>query len=615
MREDHRRNLCPRLGLSPPFSLATMTKPIYSLDSETMYSDDCNVAELGPFAYCRHPDWSCYLISISGSDGYKFTGPPKDVDWDRVKHATWVMANATFDLEVIDRLKELGVVPKCCTPSVIYDVLDLSRYLQQPGNLAGAAKALLGVTRSKAVRTAMKGKLPSDLTEEKRVALYQYAQDDADDTLALWIDHGDKWPEWERELSRHNREMGRKGLPVNLVMLEAHLSTLKSLLFDTRALIPWEDPVMSEKQVAVYCRNAGIKPPISMAKTSPDFEQWLERHGVSHPAVKSMSEYRRINTLYGRIKAMVTRTRDDGTLPFGVKYCGATATRRYSGDSGINFHNMSREALYGVDARKTIVAPEGFVWAVVDTTSIEPAVGSVICGDADTQDFLRGGGDVYELCARQLGFYTDERPIKKVDKPLRQRMKPVRLGGEYGQGAAGLIEYAKGYGVIFDLAEAQGMIDLFRAKSPFITKQWRKLDTALRASAGNGDLVIKLPSGNTLTYRSVHYKTFPDGRREIVATVVKGSTPIESRLWGSRIHENCCQAIARDVLCWYVLELEKEGFDIRLTVHDEVVALVRVETAEASLAQIIQIMSQAPTWMPKLPAGAEGNLMSAYQKL
>ena len=591
-----------------------MTKPIYAVDSETFYSEECNVKDLGAYAYCRHTDWSCYMISIAGSDGFKFAGPPEDVDWSKIADSTWLMANATFDLEVIDRLKEQGVVPKCCIPSEVFDVLDLARYLQQPGNLAGAAKALLGVARSKAVRTAMKKKLPRDLSAEKQTALLQYAQDDADDTLALWLQHGDKWPEWERELSRLNRNMGRKGLPIDLPTLEKHLASLKTLLFDTRAQIPWEDPVLSEKQVVVYCRSVGIRPPISMAKTSPDFEQWLERYGETHPAIKAMSEYRRINTLYGRVRAMVTRTREDGTLPYGVKYCGATATRRYSGDAGINFHNMTREPLYGVDVRKTIVAPDGYLWAVVDTTSIEPAVGSVICGDGETQDFLRDGGDIYERCARQLGFYSNPLPIKKTDKALRQRMKPVRLGGEYGQGAKGLIEYAKGYGVAFSASEAQLMIDLFRANSPFITRQWRKLDIALRNAAGNGDLVINLPSGNTLTYRDVHYKTFPDGSREIVATVVKGSNPIESRLWGSRIHENCCQAVARDILCYYVLDLEKEAFDVRLTVHDEAVVLVKESTGEASLARITEIMSQAPTWMPKLPAGAEGFLTKEYRK-
>jgi len=351
-----------------------------------------------------------------------------------------------------------------------------------------------------------------------------------------------------------------------------------------------------------------------MAKDSVAFAGWLEKHGATHPAVKAMSEYRRINTLAERVYTMVARTREDGTLPFGVKYCGATATRRFSGDAGCNFHNMSREALFGVDVRKTIVAPEGFTWAVVDTTSIEPGVGSVLCKDKDTQAFLRAGGDIYEQCARRLGFYDDPAPLKKKDKALRQRIKPVRLGGEYGQGARGLVDYAKGYGVTFSMDEAQSMVDLFRSVEPRIVQQWRRLDRALRDSAGHGDLTLNLPSGNTLVYRNVHYKTFPDGKTEIVATVVKGSNPIETRLWGSRLHENCCQAVARDVLCQYILDLDDMGYDIRLTVHDEVVVLVRLETAEQDLAKIIKVMSTPPKWMPSLPAGAEGFLTSAYRK-
>jgi DNA polymerase len=212
-----------------------------------------------------------------------------------------------------------------------------------------------------------------------------------------------------------------------------------------------------------------------------------------------------------------------------------------------------------------------------------------------------------------LGFYDDPRPIKKVDKDLRQRMKPIRLGGEYGQGASGLIEYAKGYKVTFSASEAEHLVALFRERYTAIKAQWRKLDIALRNAAGRGDLVLNLPSGNTLTYRNVRYKV-EHGKSDIVAEMVKGSRPIESRLWGSRIHENCCQAVARDVLCQYLLDLDDAGFDVRLSVHDEAVALLPIEGAEERLEQMIKIMSTPPPWMPSLPAGAEGFLTKEYRK-
>lgn len=594
-----------------------LEKPIYAIDTETFYSNECNVVDLGPYAYCQHPDWSCYLVSISGSDGFRWVGPPEEADWLRVAGTTWIMANAAFDITVIARLKELGIAPSDCNPTEVFDVLDLARYLQLPGNLAQAGKAILKKVRTnKNVRTQMKNKLPKDLTEEKRKALFDYALEDTDDTLAIWLEAGDKWPQWERDLSRINRDMCEKGLPVDKEQLDRDFQHLNTLLFNTQAQIPWTDSetVLSRKAVARYCRDNGILPPISMAKDSIDFEQWLAKYGDRFPAVKAMSEYRRINTLFSRVCAMRRRYRTDGTIPIGIKYCGATATRRFSGEGGINFHNMSRDEQYGIDIRKRIVAPKGFLWAVVDTTSIEPAVGSVLCKDVELQEFLRNKGDVYEKCGRDLELYMDPRPIKIGDKPLRQKMKPVRLGGEYGQGADGLVVYAKtAFGVDMDRDEAQTLITKFRAKSPKIVAQWRKLDMALKSAAGRGDLELRLPSGNLLTYRDVRYKTIK-GKTELIANVVKGSMPIEQRLWGSRLHENCCQAAARDVLCQYILDLEQDGYDMRLTVHDETVTLVREETAEEDLKHILAVMSSSPKWMPNLPAGAEGFLCKEYRK-
>jgi len=591
--------------------------PTLAIDTETFYNDECNVGDLGPHAYCRHPDWTCYLVSISSEDGYKFTGPPEKVDWEKVNGHTWVFANASFDLEVIDRLKELGIAPKHIAPSKVVDVLDMSRYLQQPGNLKDAVKALLGHEMSKAIRTSMKGKVLLDLPEEKQPPVIEYAQRDADYTLELWLKYNEKWPLWEQRLSEINREMGRKGVPVDRELLEKHSTHLKDLLWTTREKIPWDEPIMSEIQVHKWCREQGIPAPMSMAKTSEEFAGWLLKYGEKYPALAALSEYRRVNTLNERIQTMLVRLRPDGTVPVGVKYCGATSTRRFSGEGGINFQNMSRDALFGVDIRRTITAPEGFLWAVVDATSIEPAVGAVLCKDLDLQKFLRDGGDVYERCARAMGDYTDPRPIKVADPKLRQKNKPIRLGGEYGQGAVGLQQYAKTtYGVEMTLEEAKSYVYKFRDAHPRIVSQWRMLEGGLKRACGEGDFVIKMPSGNTLTYRKPKLKMFEEGRpASVVATVVRGSKPIEARIWGSLMHEGCCQATARDVLCWYLLQLvDFEKMDVRLTVHDEIVALVPEATAEADLERVIRVMSTPPPWMPSLPARAEGFLTKQYRK-
>lgn len=585
--------------------------PTYAIDTETYYSDDCSVAALGPYAYCRHPDWCCYLVSISGDDGYKFTGRPEDADWGRVNGQTWVMHNAPFDTEVIARMIEIGQI-KPVAAKEIFDTADLARYLQQPGSLKEAAKELLGVEISKAVRTAMKNKVLADLPADKRQPVIDYAQADADLTLRLWLEHGGKWPEHERELSRLTREMGKRGMPIDLASLEAAITDLSTQLWNTRSLIPWDEPILSPKKVAVYCRDRGILPPLSMAKDSPVFDQWLEKHGDSHPAVAALSAYRRQNTLLERLKAMRSRLKEDGNCVYEMKYSGATNTRRWSGGGGLNFQNFPRDPMFGIDIRKLFTAPEGKLFAVVDLSSIEPRVLATLCKDKDLLGMLADPkNDIYEITARRVFGYNDPRPLKEVDKKLRQLSKAVTLGASYGTGPEKFVTVAKTMGGL-DITEdeSQRVIAEFRAANPLLVGLWKKLDRALKNSAGSS-LVLNLASGNTLTYDGVRWD---DKGNVVYRSVGMGGKKVDTKTYGSRLVENATQATAREVFAHYLLELDKEGFDVRLHVHDEVVILVNEMTAESDLKRIEQIMSSAPPWMPNLPALAEGHTCKQYAK-
>lgn len=78
------------------------------------------------------------------------------------------------------------------------------------------------------------------------------------------------------------------------------------------------------------------------------------------------------------------------------------------------------------------------------------------------------------------------------------------------------------------------------------------------------------------------------------------------------------QALARIVVCEQMLDideiLQEVGGSVVLTVHDEVVAVVPDEHAEAMYAMAIDVMRTAPQWAEGLPLDAEGGVAKEYSK-
>lgn len=81
---------------------------------------------------------------------------------------------------------------------------------------------------------------------------------------------------------------------------------------------------------------------------------------------------------------------------------------------------------------------------------------------------------------------------------------------------------------------------------------------------------------------------------------------------GPFIVHNCTQATARDVLLDGMVRLDAQGWNIILTVHDEVVDEEKIGARR--LRDMIDIMSQPPAWAPDLPLAVEGWTGQRYRK-
>jgi DNA polymerase I-like protein with 3'-5' exonuclease and polymerase domains len=76
-------------------------------------------------------------------------------------------------------------------------------------------------------------------------------------------------------------------------------------------------------------------------------------------------------------------------------------------------------------------------------------------------------------------------------------------------------------------------------------------------------------------------------------------------LWGGKLLENICKALARVIIMQAALRLNQRDLRFVLQVHDELVFCVADERVEEAKTIIIQEMTIPPAWMPELPLAAE----------
>lgn len=296
------------------------------IDTETFYSDECTVKTLGNYNYVRHPDWDCYLVSVAGDNGLRYVGPPEKAPWDLIfnKEHRLLSHNTGFDEAVIERLAEVGIIPKP-EYAVWDDTADLVCYLGVPRSLKASAKILLGAEMSKDVRDNMKGKRFSELDDAKQAEVTEYALNDALRTLEIWTKFSDKWPENERWLSRHTRIMGNQGLPIDKGRLNQGIEDLTVQLDAALAAVPWygaTGKVLSRKDMDTECAKFGIEVPKSLAKDDPECIAWEDEYAEKLPFIGAVRTYRRCNMLREKLLAIKTRLKPDGCSLLSLKYFG-----------------------------------------------------------------------------------------------------------------------------------------------------------------------------------------------------------------------------------------------------------------------------------------------------
>jgi DNA polymerase len=329
-----------------------------------------------------------------------------------------------------------------------------------------------------------------------------------------------------------------------------------------------------------------------------------------------------------------------GRLHNLLVYHGAS-TGRYASRGGFNAQNLPRPTIDDIDTAHTVLgtgdhalayavlgeqvmdyavatvrglicAPAGHEFIDADFSSIENRVGVWIAGQQDKVDMFGRGLDEYKVFASQSLFNV---PYDQVSKHQRQVSKSAVLGCLFGQGAKGLQEYARVFGVELSIDRSKEIVGLYRASYARVAQCWADCMTgALEALRTPNRIIpagrlafkysdeflrLRLPSGRVLYW----YKPRAAQGKYGGQVVQYDSPEGERTLIGSAIYQNAVQAVARDLLVNALLNLQQAGYEVVMLIHDEVLAVVPHGGGDED--EFKRLMCQAPAWAEGLPLSAE----------
>ena len=457
------------LGIDPCSFAAVDFETFYRSEklAKKISGNPVTVELQGNWGYCRQPEWNAYMVSIYAPD-VEYSGPPETAPWDKIRGRTWLAHNAGFDRHVYERLVEQRKVPDVKW-SEWHDTADLAVYSHLPRALARATAHAFGIRLDKAVRTGMDGVQWIDLPIEERKRVLDYAQEDSALCWSLWAKYGHLWPEPERAISVHTREIEFRGIPVDRAAVERDLEVLLTAKHATESRIPWVDTddekgkpftLRSKKALDRECLKCGVPAPETTAAKSKVFLDWLDEYGERVPAIIELGRFRRIDRMVSVCRALLARIRPDGRAALGLKYMGAEKTGRWSGANKFNLQNLMKSpmlfdaeynwvddaaaATYVVDVRARIVAEPGRKLIIADLSQIEPRVLNWVVRNREFLDLCKKGMSPYEAHARaSMGWAGGS--LKKESPQVYALAKARVLALGYGAGWGKFIEMARGY--------------------------------------------------------------------------------------------------------------------------------------------------------------------------
>ena len=362
---------------------------------------------------------------------------------------------------------------------------------------------------------------------------------------------------------------------------------------------------------------ANGKQTYAFAKNDEEFKALLEHDSLKVQALVAA----RLGT-----KSTIEETRtarfigiaERGALPVPLRYYAAH-TGRWGGDEKLNLQNLKR----GSTLKTCIIAPDGYVMLDSDSSQIEARTLAWLAGQDDLVQAFENGEDVYRIMASAI--YG--KPESEITKNERFVGKTTILGAGYGMGAAKFKAQLKTFGVDIELDEAKRIIDTYRQTYPKIPQLWKSAANALDAILQNqlttlgvgyklqihGSAGILLPNDLRLKYPNLRTRAHEEDNMkiELVYDTKKGKATIPNRIYGGKVIENVCQALARIVIGEQMLNIAKK-YRVVMTVHDAIAIVVPEQQADMAKEYVEFCMRLRPKWALELPLNCEAGYGKSY---
>jgi DNA polymerase len=603
---------------------------IIALDFETYYDREYSLSKITTEEYIRDPRFETIGV------GVKEDGQP--AVWvsgthDKIKaflesldlHEHLVLAhNAMFDAAILNW--RFGIRPRGWL-----DTLSMARALhtiEVGGSLAAlAAYYKLGAKGTEVINAL--GKRRTDFTAQELAAYGEYCKNDCALTLDLFKILSQNFAKEELKLVDLTiRMFSEPVLELSPTILHGHLDEVqvnKKKLLEAVTMVD-KGQLMSNDKLAATLKLLRVQPPTKIspttgketyafAKSDETFKLLLE-----HPDVRVQA----IVAARLGVKSTLEETRTQrfieiaarGTLPIPLRYYAAH-TGRWGGDDKVNMQNLPRSS----PLKQAILAPPGYMMIDADSSQIEARTLAWLAEQNDLVEAFDRGEDVY--CIMASAIYG--RHITKADKNERFVGKTTILGCGYGMGAAKFQAQLKNFNVVLELEECQRIINVYRETYPMIPAFWKKAGDALGTIMSNqaGELgrdgILKidglqgilLPNGMRVKYPNLRKVINDDGKTEMVYDTKRGKATIPNRIYGGKVTENVCQALARIAIGKQMLMIAKK-YKVVMTVHDAVACIVPESEVETAREFVEICMRIRPEWAPELPLNCESGYGRSY---
>lgn len=601
------------------------------LDFETYFSDDYTLKKMTTEAYVRDRRFKTHCVGIKAMD--------KLPDAQHIAQPTMTMNHETFT-GMVSKVPDYAVVMHKAAfdglilnhwygvqPAFYFDTLSMARLVfpHDKSHSLESLAAKFGYAPKSVPYNEFRGvrDLPPDIYNR----LCAGCAHDVELTYLVFRNLLPLIPREElRIIDMTVKMFTRPLLRLDRPMMEAYHAKVKAekeTVLDQLGVT--KDDLQSADKFAELLRQLGVDPPTKSSPSNPDKK--IYAFAKTDEAMKELvdDEDNRVSALCAaRLgqKSTLNETRCErllsmdsrGALTVPLRYYGAGASSRFSGEDKVNFQNFPRSG----EIRNCIIAPEGQVLLIGDLSQIECRMLNWLAGEEWVLQAFREGRDLYcETASEGYG-----RVITKADKMERGMGKQIVLSCGFGSGGPKIAITARrgtyGPPVYITNEEGTRWRDLYRGKhKKVVSLWWQGADIMNYLFNGNfipwGPMFVKDkklygPNGSWLDYSNLVFKGVQKGNRPDFAVMRRNG---ESRIYGSKFIQNVIEFLCRILLEQAILRVP---YPCVMQTHDECVFLVPVGDADRAAAILKQELTTVPAWCPGIPLEAEVGYDVRYSK-